>query len=265
MAIPPSTAAWGYPASCTDTAWKAAKTDGVRDKWNTELGAALRAAKTAFDRIHPDMLDLATYRRKNGQTLTLKQLDQLKTNAQQHMTQIVKSAINALEKAKSLAATAAINPVLSKQTRDKADDIADDLGVWVRRLKAIDYDDYDNSKTLAKGLLDGIFANYDEALRKALRDGAQFVTDVRATPTPDTFNQGIQTAARDVTQLLGNIPKLQANGYALKQLPAPHLVDAMEDWAQGNADVAANSTAAQVLLAVTAYENALKEVRKWRM
>ena len=51
MAIPPPPIPGPYPVSCTEASWKAAKTTGIRDKWNTELSAALRAAKTAYDRI----------------------------------------------------------------------------------------------------------------------------------------------------------------------------------------------------------------------
>jgi hypothetical protein len=58
MAIPNNPAPGAYPVSCTEASWKAAKTDGVRDKWNTELSAALRAAKTAYDRIDLEMIDL---------------------------------------------------------------------------------------------------------------------------------------------------------------------------------------------------------------
>src|SRR5262249_35802999 len=128
MTVPQPPVIGPYPASCTDASWKAAKTDGARDKWNTELGAALRAAKTAYDLIDFDELDLLHYRQHHGQHQTLAQIDQLKLGAQTHVTAVVKPAIKALTKARDNAKTAAINPVLSEQTRRKANAIAYDLG-----------------------------------------------------------------------------------------------------------------------------------------
>ena len=265
MAIPNNPAPGAYPASCTEASWKAAKTDGVRDKWNTELSAALRAAKTAYDRIDLEMIDLGIYRRNHGNKQTLAQLEKLKADAKQHTIAIVKPAIKALDKAKSNAAIAAKNPVLSEQTRRKARAIAHDLGARLTQLKGIDYDDYDQSLSLSKGLLDHLFKVFDDELSDKLRKGTEFVTQVRATPTPATFNAGIQTAARDITQLLGNVTTLQANGYRLLQTNPKHLVDLMEDWAQGDDEVDDNATAVQVGAEVDRFERALKEVKKWRM
>ena len=265
MAIPPPPIPGPYPVSCTEASWKAAKTTGVRDRWNTELSAALRAAKTAYDRIDLQLIDLGIYRQHHGTGQTLAQLERLKVDAKQHTVALVKPAIKALEKAKGLAATAAINPVLTEQTRRKANAIAHDLGDRVAQLKRIHYADYDQSLTLSKGLLDHMFKVFDDDLSEKLRNGDQFVRNVRATPTPATFNAGIQTSARDITQLLGNVPKLQANGYRLAQVNPKHLVDLMEDWAQGTADVDANATAVQVRAEVKDFEKALKAVRDWRM
>src|SRR5258708_10503794 len=168
MAIPPPPIPGPYPISCTEASWKAAKTTGVRDKWNTELSAALRAAKTAYDRIDLQLIDLGIYRHHNGTGQTLAQLEKLKADAQQHTIALVKPAIKALEKAKSNAATAAINPVLSPQTRQKANAIAHDLGERVTQLKHIHYADYDQSLTLAKALLDHMFKVFDDDLSQKL-------------------------------------------------------------------------------------------------
>jgi hypothetical protein len=264
MAIPNALPRTGYPPACTDTSWKAAKTDGKRDKWNTELGAALRAAKTAYDLIDLERLDLALYRQNHGQKLTLQQMSQLKAGAQQHVTQVVKPAIKALEKAKSKAAAAAINPVLSAQTRTRANAIKNLLGLHATQLKLVDFDDYDRTIATYKANLDRMYKDFDDDLSAALRRAVAFVKVVKATPTPANFNHGIETAARDITQQLGNVPTLQANGYRLLQTNAQHLVDQLEDWAQGRGDLDDNASRAQVKQAITAFEKVLFEVAKWR-
>ena len=120
-----------YDDHFTVAAWKAAKTNGLRDKWHTDLSAALIAAKTAYDHIQFLALDLKLYQAQHGKDQTLTELAQLKADAQHHVTNVVKPAIKALEKAKSTADTAAINPVISTAANNKAKAISRDMS---RRL-----------------------------------------------------------------------------------------------------------------------------------
>jgi hypothetical protein len=86
-----------YPPALTDTAWKAAKTAGIRDKWNTELGAALRAAEVAYNKIKFEQLVLQRLEVSHGKLDTLPDVQAAKTGAQLHYNVTVKPAIKALE------------------------------------------------------------------------------------------------------------------------------------------------------------------------
>jgi hypothetical protein len=78
MTVPQPPAVSPYSPNSTDASWKAAKTGAIRDKWNTELGTALRAAKLAYDKIKfekttargiTQQLDNVTRLQKNGYRL----------------------------------------------------------------------------------------------------------------------------------------------------------------------------------------------------
>src|SRR5262245_42836000 len=113
MAVPPPIGfTLPYNAHFNEAAWKAAKTDGLRDKWHTDVSAALRAAETAYNHIHWETVDLHMYEQAHGKQ-TLAELAQRKAAAQQHITAVIKPAIKALENAKSKADTAALNPIIS--------------------------------------------------------------------------------------------------------------------------------------------------------
>src|SRR5947209_20579546 len=101
MSVPHLPPVSPYSPNSTDASWKAAKTAGIRDKWNTELGAALRAAKLAYDKIKFEQLDVGIYTAKHGQWRVAADVDVAKVGAQTHYQVVVKPAIKALETAKS--------------------------------------------------------------------------------------------------------------------------------------------------------------------
>ena len=114
MAVPQPPAVSPYSPNSTEVSWKAAKTGALRDKWNTELGAALRAAKVAYDKIIFEQLDVALHVNRHGQWQVAADMDVAKIGAKKHYQVVVKPAIKALETAKSKADWAGRNLVISK-------------------------------------------------------------------------------------------------------------------------------------------------------
>ncbi len=136
-----------YPAAATEAVWKAAKTEKLRDKWNTELGTALVVAERNYKAIKPDLLDVARLKHAKGEFANAAAVDKAKARAQDHYDRIAQSAILSLENAKAKATAAGKNIIISKPSRAKAKEIAAALGEPLRVLKAVHLRDFDAEKT----------------------------------------------------------------------------------------------------------------------
>jgi hypothetical protein len=266
MSVPPLPNAPYYrpfaPTS-TEASWKAAKTAGIRDKWNTELSAALRAAKTAYDKIKFERLAVNLHVNQHGQWAVAADVLVAKTAAQQHYNVVVKPAIKALETAKSKATWAGRNLVVTKQVNTKAKQIALDLGQRLTQLKGIRFDDYDQEKLRLERAFQFTYNGFGAAMTRVLNAAATFVTDVRNTPTADYFNTHVQDAARDVTQQVGNAEKLKKNGLDLGKPDPAALVLPLEDWAQDRGKLPDNANRQAVLRTVRRFETYIEDIDDW--
>src|SRR5262249_49522331 len=62
-------------------------------------------------------------------------------------------------------------------------------------------------------------------------DGADaFIARVKANPTPDEFNTGIQGAARDITQPIANVNKVVQAGFAFNKAQPNNLIGVLTAW-----------------------------------
>ena len=95
-------------------------------------------------------------------------------------------------------------------------------------------------------------------------DGADaFIARVKANPTPDEFNKGIETAARDITQSIGNINKLTAAGFVFTRVQPKKLFTLLSAWGNLGREVADNAAPAAVLAELKMFENAVTGVKTW--
>lgn len=115
----------------------------------------------------------------------------------------------------------------------------------------------DQMASIAKNFLSSLKAEVAKALAAAQR--------VKADPTPDTYNAEMYKAGRNVTQIIGNIPKLTAKGYALPpSIPANYaqLGQPLVPFGNGNlASVPKTATAATILANIKTFNQAIKAVK----
>src|SRR5258707_8271133 len=135
-----------YPAGATYEVWNAAKTEGVRDKFSTDLGQALRRAKISYDKLKWDKLDVERYIAKNGEFGNVAAVETAARDARMHLNTVLVPAIRDLESAKTKATAAGKNVVISKARNAKAKEIAAALAEPLRVLKAIHLQDFDAEK-----------------------------------------------------------------------------------------------------------------------
>ena len=254
-----------YPPALTDASWKAAKTAGIRDKWNTELGAALRAAQTAYNLIHFDRLDLATYEVHHPALRIIRDVELAKTAAKQHQQLVVKPAIKALETAKTKAAVARLNPVITAAARTKAGQMENFLGSLITNLKAFSTTDYDARQRQLVQNFQQAKATFTTGMDNGISGARKFINKVRKNPTVAVYNGGVMQAARNLTQQLGQVDRMQKSGFDLGKhgATAQELFNQLDPRANGHADLAANANAAAVTQAIDQFADILDDVVEW--
>lgn len=264
MAVPQPPNVTPYSANSTDASWKAAKTDKTRDKWHTELGEALRAAKLAYDKVKFHQLDVALIMAKTNQKFDIAlDVELAKKGAILHYNNAVKPAIKALEKAHTKAVWAGRNPIITGAANTKAKQIAADLSTRLTQLKGIDFDDFDNEIARLKRNMKFTYDNFAANMTTVLRDAAAFSAKVRQTPTPKVFNKGIENAARGLTQMIGQVDKLKKNGHDLGKAYPKATFDALDDWANGRDQLDAKADRMTVLAAISKFELLTADVDDW--
>ena len=264
MAVPQPNTISPYSANSTDASWKAAKTNKTRDKWHTELGEALRAAKLAYDKIKFDQLGVALIMAKTKQKFDIVlDVEVAKQGAILHYNNVVKPAIKALEKAHTKAVWAGRNPIITGSANTKAKQIAADLSTRLAQLKGIDFDDFDDEIARVKRNMKFTYDNFSTNMTKVLNDAGAFSVKVRQTPTPKVFNKGIEDAARGLTQMIGQVAKLKKNGHDLGKPHPQATFDALDDWANGRDQLDAKATRTTVLAAISKFELLTADVDDW--
>ena len=90
-----------------------------------------------------------------------------------------------------------------------------------------------------------------------------FTAQVKAKGTAASFNAGIATAARDITQYIGNVEKLRAQHYTFPHGDPTNLFKVMTPWAQGNRMLKADAPKDHVMREIGAFTQAVAGVKNW--
>jgi len=98
---------------------------------------------------------------------------------------------------------------------------------------------------------------------KGCDDALAFIARIRANPTAAAFNQGIETAARDITQYAGNINKLTQAGFVFTKAQPTQLLGVLKAWSNDSREVPANAAPAAVLKELKLFETAVKGIKTW--
>jgi hypothetical protein len=97
----------------------------------------------------------------------------------------------------------------------------------------------------------------------ALGKADTFIALIKRDPQPAAFNNGIQTASRDITQNIANIDKMNAMGANTGKVTPTALLNEILPWAQGGAKLPATANTAAVLSALDKYEKAVTGIKRW--
>ncbi len=142
------------------------------------------------------------------------------------------------------------------------------VAVLKTQLVAID-SSLKTALSMAKSSLEGrkgmeiMAENLMNLVESACGSALAFVAKVEANPTPAFFNSGIQKAARDITQNIGNIDKLKAKGFVLSKAQPTNLFKILTAWGNDGRQVPATATKEEVLRELNAFEQAVQGVEKW--
>jgi len=105
--------------------------------------------------------------------------------------------------------------------------------------------------------------NMTKSLNATITRGLAYAAKIKRNPTPAEFNAGIQKAARDITQQIGNIDSLKAKGMDTGYKTPENLVTVLVAWGGQNRKVPTTATQKEVLRENGAFEQAVLGVQKW--
>jgi len=90
-----------------------------------------------------------------------------------------------------------------------------------------------------------------------------FIAKVKATKSAQVFNDGIKSAARDITQSMGNVEKLKGMHYEFPKGNPTKLLLVMEPWAQEKRKLPITADATLVLREIGAFAQMITAVERW--
>jgi hypothetical protein len=100
------------------------------------------------------------------------------------------------------------------------------------------------------------------SLESGIKKAEAFAALVKSKPLEQTFNAGIQQAARDITQQIGNVQKARDAGFAFDGDPT-NLFKVMTPWAQGQRKVPGDAPKEVVLRELGAFTQCVTGVKTW--
>lgn len=127
----------------------------------------------------------------------------------------------------------------------------------------------DNQAAKVDGVLQGqsvkqqMAATFYESTDAAVKRAILFAKRVAANPTAEVFNKDIKDAARDITQNIGNIPKLKGLGYEFPAGDPTNLFKILDPWANNKRDQKPGADANTVKREIGAFLQAVNGVATW--
>jgi hypothetical protein len=90
-----------------------------------------------------------------------------------------------------------------------------------------------------------------------------FIAKVKAAKSAQVFNDGIQTATRDITQSMANVEKLKGMHYEFPKGDPTKLLLVMGPWAQDKRKLPKTADATLVLREIGAFAQMITAVERW--
>lgn len=260
-----------FPKDATHAAWQKAKSSLDKLKAATRvsgLGAKLKAAQEAHKRINFALLDVGSAPSKDGNPDHFNaphEFDAAKLKAEQHILQFVRPARQAIRVAAMEAEKIGKNEgkLFTATTAKAAAKIAKSLLAYEKRLREIKLTDFDTRKLEKMETARQVLQIYAVSLNSALSKGDTFINKVRQTPTATVFNDGIQRAARDLYQVIGNVNKIKSQGAQLAKEQPDELVVELKPWANDGLRLPGEAGREQVTEAINKYARIVNDIRIW--
>ena len=116
---------------------------------------------------------------------------------------------------------------------------------------------------LANNLRESLARNMMTNLAGGVAKAKLFIAKVKATKSAQVFNDGIKSAARDITQSMGNVEKLKGMHYEFPKGNPTKLLLVMEPWAQEKRKLPITADATLVLREIGAFAQMITAVERW--
>ncbi len=206
-----------YPAILTQKDWEKHKGAIAKLAVKTGIGDLMKAAKTAYDNVNWDAVELFLHR-PDSRAFNLQDFNQQRRDADREVDTKVKAFSDALyeldKKASDVAKDFAKNKLIPKKSADHALEVASaarDLCNATKHtvVKQRIQEDYMG----ARYGYDETARNMATSLTSALNKVPAAIKELEAAQNGADFRDAMQKAARDLTQNLTNMKKLIPWGY----------------------------------------------------
>lgn len=226
-----------YPASLTKATWDKKKSILAKIGGATGIGDELTKLKRLYDAVDWDKIEIGKHLPK-GNDFNKKdwegQRDDALKEVAGNLTKFSQALYGArdlcLQTKKDFEKAKTIPKSDAKLVQDMAD-TADHLGVSLNKntMNPIIHDRWQDFQNAYDNMVASLQKNIKGAVAKAVPK----IKEMQSAPNAKTFNSVITTAARDITQSIGNVPRFIKAGYQLgvDANTAAQLFKEMTPWA----------------------------------
>jgi hypothetical protein len=226
-----------YPENLTKTHWDKKKSILAKIGGATGIGDELLKVKQLYDDVDWDKIEIGKHLPK-GNDFTKKDWERQRDEALKEVAGSLAKFSQELYRLRDLCLKTKKDFEKAK-TIPKSDvklvegmaETADHLGVSLNKntMNPIIYDRWQDFQTAYDNMVASLQKNIKGAVAKAIPK----IKEMQSEPTAKKFNSVITSAARDITQSIGNVPRFIKAGYQLgvDGNAAAQLFREMTDWA----------------------------------
>lgn len=257
------------PVILTDADWQKKKGVIAKAAGKTGIGPAMKAVDAEWKKVAWDDLDPDLVWSKTGLQRTPANFPaafKVAKAAYAKVTAVrskVKTLADLAEKTEAKFKSSKVIPSSSREHVGKIAKAADQL--WIE-LKSIDQIWVAEEKAVKQHYatkLKQTSDNLGKAIPIVLGRADKFIEAVKKDPQPKTFNDGMPKVARDITQQIGNVEKILAEGINVgKPVPKQELAG-LKPWGNDGRKVDGKADAKAVLAEVALFEKAVDDVKDW--
>ena len=257
------------PVILTDADWQKKKGVIAKAAGKTGIGPAMKAMEAEWKKVDWDDLDPNLVWAKTGMQRTPANFPaafKVAKTAYGKVTALrskVKSLADLAEKTEAKFKSSKVIPSSSREHVGKIAKAADQLWIELKSIDQVWLAEEKAVKAHYNTKLKQTADNLGKAIPIVLGRAEKFIEAVKKDPKPKIFNDAMPKVARDITQQIGNVEKILAEGIDVgKPVPKDELAG-LKPWGNDGRKVDDKADGMAVLKEIALFEEAVDAVKDW--